>query len=198
VEVAQGSSIDEVQTEFLGRIAGHDTRLLSIEVLLGVMRGHVEDEVGLVNAPAMAQERGIRTTETKSLGARDYTDLVRVTVISGENRVRVVGTLIGRRNRCHLLEVWDQRFDIQLEDHITLFRYRDVPGMVGRVGSVLGAHGINIVSAAVGRQPDTEPLPGEALAAMAVTTDTAVPREVIGEILATDGFVSGVAVTLSA
>ncbi len=40
----------------------------------------------------------------------------------------MVGTLIGRRNRPHLLEVWGQRFAIQLEQHITLFRYRDVPG----------------------------------------------------------------------
>ncbi len=77
-----------------------------------------------------------------------------MTVSSGDERVRVVGTLIGRRNRPHLLEAWGQRFDVQLEQHITLFRYRDVPGMIGRVGTIFGEHGINIVSAAVGRQPE--------------------------------------------
>ena len=152
--LAEGSSIDRVETEFLGRIAEHDTRLLSIHVLLGVLRGHTEEEVNEVNAPAMAEERGIELAETKRSAARDYTDLIRVTVSSEDESVRVVGTLLGRQNRPYLLEAWGQRFDVQLEDHVTIFRYRDLPGMLGRVGTCFGEHGINIVSAAVGRQPD--------------------------------------------
>jgi len=196
IELARGSSIDRVHTEFLGRIADHDTRLLSIQVLLGVMRGHTEEDVNEVNAPAIAEERGIDLGETKTLRARDYTDLVRVTIFCGDHSVRVVGTLIGRRNRPHLLEAWDQRFDVQLEDHITLFRYRDVPGMIGRVGTVFGEHGVNIVSAAVGRQPDEGDPDHGRLAAMAITTDTAVPHHVVDEIVAGDGFVAGRTVSL--
>src|SRR5205085_9869544 len=94
VALAEGSSIDRVQTEFLGRIAERDTRLLAIQVLLGVLSGHTEEEVNEVNAPALADERGIELEETKRSHARDYTDLVRVTVTSGQERVRVVGTLI--------------------------------------------------------------------------------------------------------
>jgi D-3-phosphoglycerate dehydrogenase len=196
IELADGSSIDRVHTEFLGRVAERDTRLLSIQVLLGVLRGHTEEEVNAVNAPAMAEERGIDLGETKRSHARDYTDLIRVTVFSGDQSVRVVGTLIGQRNRPHLLEAWDQRFDVQLEDHITLFRYRDVPGMIGRVGTVFGRHGVNIVSAAVGRQGDNGPGEGRGLAAMAITTDTAVPLEVVEEIVASEGFVAGRTVSL--
>jgi D-3-phosphoglycerate dehydrogenase len=196
IALAEGSSIDRVQTECLGRIAERDTRLLSIEVLLGVLRGHTEEEVNEVNAPAMAEERGIEITETKRTGARDYTDLVRVTLTCGENSVRVAGTLIGRRNRPHLLEAWDQRFDLQLERHITLFRYRDVPGMIGRVGTIFGEHGVNIVSAAVGREYAEGDAGDGRLAAMAITTDSAVPREVITEIVAGDGFFAGRTVTL--
>jgi D-3-phosphoglycerate dehydrogenase / 2-oxoglutarate reductase len=196
IELARGSSIDGVHTEFLGRIADHDTRLLSIQVLLGVLQGHTEEEVNAVNAPTMAEERGIELEETKRTHARDYTDLVRAVVLSGEESVRVVGTLIGRRNRSHLLEVWGQRFDVQLEDHITLFRYRDVPGMVGRVGTVFGNHRVNIVSAAVGRQSDDLDSDQGRLAAMAITTDAAVPDEVVDEIVAGEGFVAGRTVTL--
>ncbi|MGZ4174424.1 MAG: ACT domain-containing protein, partial [Solirubrobacteraceae bacterium] len=83
------------------------------------------------------------------------------------------------------------RFNLQLEDHLTLFRYRDIPGMIGRVGTVFGTHGINIVSAAVGRQPDGSGASGDALAAMAVTTDAEVPREVLAEIVASEGFEAG-------
>jgi D-3-phosphoglycerate dehydrogenase / 2-oxoglutarate reductase len=196
VALAEGSSIDRVQSEFLGRIAERDTRLLSIEVLLGALRGHTEEEVNEVNAPSMAEERGIELVETKRSMAYDYTDLVRVTVNSGADSVRVVGTLIGRRNRPHLLEVWGQRFDIQLEDHITMFRYRDVPGMIGRVGTCFGEQGINIVSAAVGRQPDDVPGADDRLAVMAITTDATVPREVMDSLVALDGFDAGRTVTL--
>ncbi len=196
IELAAGSSIDLVHSEFLGRIADRDTRLLSIQVLLGALSGHTEEEVNEVNAPTMAEERGIELEETKSTHARDYTDLIRVTVVSGEDRVRVVGTLIGRRNRPHLLEAWGQRFDVQLEEHITLLRYRDIPGMIGRVGTVFGAHGVNIVSAAVGRQPDEADADDGRLAAMAITTDVAVPQSVVDEIVAGEGFVAGRTVTL--
>ncbi len=186
--LAEGSSVDQVQTEFLGRIAERDTRLLGVQVLLGVLRGHTEEEVNEVNAPSLAEERGIQLAETKRTAARDYTDLVRVTVRGGDRGVSVVGTLIGRRNRPHLLEAWGQRFDIQLEDYIALFRYRDVPGMIGRVGTVFGAHGINIVSAAVGRASEEAGSGTDRLAAMAITTDSAVPPTVLDEILGGEGF----------
>jgi D-3-phosphoglycerate dehydrogenase len=198
IALAEGSSVDRVTSEFLGRIAERDTRLLGVQVLLGVLRGHTEEEVNEVNAPTIAEERGIEVAETKRTTARDYTDLVRVTVTSGEDSVRVVGTVIGRRNRPHLLEAWGQRFDVQLEENVTLFRYRDVPGMIGRVGTVFGNHGINIVSAAVGRQPDDRDREGPegALAAMAITTDVPVARDVLDEIVALDGFVAARTVTL--
>ncbi len=194
--LAAASSIDRVQTEFLGRIAERDTRLLSIQVLLGVLGGHTEEEVNAVNAPAMAEERGIEIEETKRTSARDYADLIRVTVTSGEESVRVVGTLIGRRNRPHLLEAWGQRFDVQLEEHLTLLRYSDVPGMIGRVGTIFGVHGINIVSAAVGRQADDTAAGEGRLAAMVITTDSLVPGAVLDEVVSGEGFVAGRSVTL--
>jgi D-3-phosphoglycerate dehydrogenase len=196
VALAEGSSVDRVQTEFLGRIADRDTRLLSVEVLIGVLSGHTEEEVNEVNAPAMAEERGIEVVETKRSTAHDYSDLVRVTLAGGEDRVRVTGTLLGRRNRPHLLEVWGQRFDIQLEGHITVFRYRDVPGMIGRVGTCFGQHGINIVSAAVGRHADDRRRGKDQLAVMTITTDAPVPRQVVEQIVALDGFEAGRTVTL--
>jgi D-3-phosphoglycerate dehydrogenase len=196
IALAAGSSVDRVHAEFLGRIAERDTRLLAIEALLGVLRGHTEEDINEVNAPAIAEERGIDMVETKHSGARDYSDLVGVTVTCGENSVRVVGTLIGQRNRSHLLEAWGQRFDVQLERHITLFRYRDLPGMLGRVGTLFGQHGVNIVSAAVGRQPDDQHNELGRLAAMAITTDLPVPRDVLDAILASDGFVAGHSISL--
>jgi D-3-phosphoglycerate dehydrogenase len=197
VALGEGSSIDRVQVEYLGRIAERDTRLLSIYVLLGVLRGHTEEDVNEVNAPALADERGIELREIKQASVRDYTDLIRVTVFSGERSVRVAGTVIGRHNRPHLLEAWGQRFDIPIEDrHLTIFRYRDMPGMIGRVGTVFGQHGVNIVSAAVGRNPERRDLTDGTPAAMVITTDTAVPEGVVQEIASCEGFVAGRTVNL--
>ena len=194
--LAEGPSVDHVQTDFFGRLAEHDTRLLAIQVLLGVLAGHTEEEINAVNAPTIAEERGIRVVESKHSTARDYTDLVRVEVTAGNCVVRVAGTLIGRRNRPHLIEAWGQRFDLQLEEHITLFRYRDLPGMLGRVGTAFGEHGVNIVSAAVGRLSDESAGPEGRLAAMAITTTAPAPREVIDQIVRSDGFVVGQTVAL--
>jgi D-3-phosphoglycerate dehydrogenase len=191
--LAEGASVERVECEYLGHLAGRDTRLLTIATLQGVLAGHTEEEVNLVNAPSLAEERGIEVAETKELVARDFTDLVRITV--GGNRV--VGTTLGQRHRPHLLEAWGQRFNLQLDDdHFALFRYSDLPGMVGRVGTVFGAHGINISQAAVGREPPGEDGHRDSVAVMAVTTDAPVPQSVVDEIVASDGFVAGRAVSL--
>src|SRR5262249_54548320 len=149
----EGKGVDRLEVELLGRIAERDTRPLTMEVLLGALSGHTEEELNAVNAPAVAQERGIELAETKTTQARDFSDLVRVTIVCGERRSPVVGTTLGSLHRPHLLDAWGQRFNPQLEQHIALFRYRDVPGMIGRVGTCFGEHGINISSAAVGHVP---------------------------------------------
>ena len=188
VALAEGRSIDRVEVEFLGRIAERDTHPLAVAVLMGVLSGHTEEPVNEVNAPGLAEQRGIELEETKRTAARDFTDLVRVSVVGGEDRTRVVGTVLGRRDRPHLLEAWGQRFNVQMEDHWAIFRYDDVPGMIGRVGTVFGQHGINIASAAVGHHPEG----GEGeQAVMVVTTSDPVPQGVIDEIVASEGFVAG-------
>ena len=94
-----------------------------------------------------------------------------------------------------------RRLTIELEPHVTVFRYDDLPGMIGRVGTIFGAHGINISSAAVGHTPDGARRrrgaeAAQRLAAMVVTTDAAVPDEVVDEIVASEGFVDGWSVDL--
>ena len=198
--LTESTGVERVEVEYLGRIAERDTRLLTIAVLNGLLAGHTEEEVNFVNAPSLAEDRGIEVSERKEVAARDFTDLVRISVVSGGERVRVVGTTLGRLHRPHLLEAWGQRFNLQMDDeHLALFRYSDVPGMVGRVGTCFGQHGVNISNAAVGRQsPGDEDGAGSDVAVMAVTTDAPVPQAVIDEIVAGDGFVAGRALSLSA
>jgi len=202
MELAEGSSIERIEAAFLGRIADFDTRLLGLAVIVGALQGRTEEPVNLVNAPSMAQQRGIVFEEKAVSEAQDFHELIRVTVVAGDQRVAVAGTGIGPNRVPHLVEVQGRRLTVELESHLAIFRYEDLPGMVGRVGTIFGAHGINISSAAVGHTPDGEldgedrSESGQRLAAMVVTTDAPVPREVVDEIVASEGFFNGWSVSL--
>ena len=219
--LAEGSSVERIEAAFLGRIADFDTRLLTLAVIGGALQGRTEQQVNLVNAPSMAEERGIVVEEKSVSEAQDFHELIRVTVVAGEERVAVAGTGIGPGRVPHLVEVQGRRLTIELERFVTVFRYADLPGMIGRVGTIFGKHGINISSAAVGHTPDGEAYgdrseahdgdghgdrpaehegsgdaAGRRLAAMVVTTDALVPVEVVREIVASEGFVNGWTVEL--
>ena len=153
--LAQGlgnGSVDRVTAEFRGRLADYDTRLLGIAALVGILSGHTEEPVNLVNAPQMAEERGIELVETKDALSEDFTELVTVRIESGEAAVEVAGTGVGPRNEPYLVSAWGESFYLPFADHISVFRYTDQPGMIGRVGTVFGEEGVNIISAAVGAE----------------------------------------------
>ena len=200
VALAEGSGTDRVEVEYFGRIAERDTRLLTLAVLKGVLAGHCEEEVNLVNAAGLAEERGI--ARLRAQGGRrarlrrprpDH-DRRRRASASASPAPRSAAS-----ERPHLLEAWGQRFNLQLDEgaDLALFRYCDLPGMMGRVGTRLGERGVNIESAAVGRQPPGDDGRRNEVAVMVVTTDSPVPREVVEEIAASDGFLAGRAVSLS-
>ncbi len=191
--LAQGlgnASIDRISAEFRGRIAEHDTRLLGIAVLVGILSGHTEEQVNLVNAPALAEERGIELTELKDTVSDEFTELVMVRIESGGEAVEVAGTAVGPRNLPHLVRVWGESFYMPFADHLVVFRYKDQPGMIGRIGTIFGQHGVNIASAAVGAEESGDQ------AVLALTTDAPVPEGVLEEIMRLEGFHTGRAVDL--
>jgi D-3-phosphoglycerate dehydrogenase len=195
--LAACGSIDKIEIECHGRIGERDTGPLGIAVVLGALGGRTEDSINAVNALSIARERGIEVVQSRSTSARDYTDLVRVAVWCGGTRQNgVVGTTIGSKHRPHLLAAWGQRFNLQLEPYLTVFRYRDVPGVIGQVGMTFGAHGINIGSAAVGHSPPTAE--GDRPAVMIVTTDAPVSQEILDEIIDVEHMLDGRTVALPA
>jgi D-3-phosphoglycerate dehydrogenase len=181
---------DRVEVEFRGRLADQDTRILGIATLVGILSGHTEEPVNLVNGPHMAEERGIELLETRDAVSEDFTELVVVRLQSGGEAVEVAGTGVGPRNIPYLARVWNEDFYLPFAEHLAIFRYTDQPGMIGRVGTIFGEEGVNIVSAAVGAEPDGE------TAVMALTTDAPVNPSTIERILKLDGFFVGRAVSL--
>ena len=190
VALAEGRSVDALEVEYLGRIAERDTRLLTVQVLKGALAGPHRGGRQRRERARIAAGAGIEVAETRRSEARDFSDLVRVTVVSGSERTRVVGTVLGSRNRPHLLEAWGSRFNVQLENTSPC----SATGPAGDAGprrQKLGDANVNIVSAAVGWKPEED---GDAV--MVVTADAAIPQEVVDQIAATDGFIAGRTVSL--
>ena len=190
VTLGEASSIDRIDVGYEGRLSEFDTRLLTTAVLNGVLQGHTEEQVNWVNAPAIAEERGIVVAERKEPESADFTELVTVAVTSNGDRAEVAGTGFGPRNVPHLVSVYGQSFNLAIADHLAFFRYRDQPGMIGRVGTIFGERGVNIHSAAVGAEAEADE------AVMAVTTDGPVPQDLVDAICGLEGFYSGRAVNL--
>jgi D-3-phosphoglycerate dehydrogenase len=181
---------DRVEVDFRGRLADQDTRILGIATLVGILSGHTEEPVNLVNGPHLAEERGIELIETRDALSEDFTELVVVRLHAGEEAVEVAGTGVGPRNIPYLARVWREDFYLPFAEHLAIFRYTDQPGMIGRVGTIFGEEGVNIISAAVGAEPEGD------TAVMALTTDAPVKQATIDRILELDGFFVGRAVSL--
>ena len=169
-------------------------------MLNGVLAGHTEEEVNLVNAPALAEERGIEVSER----TRDRARATSPTSCASRSSAAASARASSARRSASCTARTCSRPGASASTsrstrrHLALFRYSDVPGMVGRVGTVLGEHGVNISAAAVGREPPGRRRRRPAdLAVMAVTTDAPVPHAVVDEIVASDGFVAGRAVALA-
>jgi len=176
-----GGRADEIVITAYGGLADYDTRLLTVAALNGAFQGRADRPVNYVNAPLIARERGIQVKEERSESARDYTNLLRVDVITGEERTRVAGTTISSENRPWLVHALGFDLDLELDPLLVLFRYDDVPGVIGRVGTLFGDAGVNIANMTVSRSRRG----GKAL--MVLSVDTPPPAELVERIRA-EGF----------
>ena len=133
---------------------------------MGILSGHTEEPVNLVNGPHIAEERGIELTETRDahLGGLHRAGR-RPPPYRRASRSRSPAPASGRATSRTWRGVWGEDFYLPFADHLAIFRYTDQPGMIGRVGTIFGEEGVNIVSAAVGAEPEGD------TAVMALTTD---------------------------
>jgi D-3-phosphoglycerate dehydrogenase len=177
---------DTLKIEYRGEVAGFDTRLLDVSAQKGLLAPMVFEPLNFVNTPALAKERGLKVETSRSSESADYTSLVELRM--GDNAVS--GTLFGPRMQPRLVGAMGFDFDVVPEKHMLFIRNEDRPGMIGKLGSILGEHNINIGNMAVGRGE-----PGSR-AAMAVTVDEPVPDEVLNALVEIPGFNEARSVTL--
>ncbi len=172
-----GGVAGHLTVEYVGQIAAEDTQAVTLSALKGLLTDVVHEPVTFVNAPLLAQERGLRVATLANPEPHDYVSMVRLCA----DELRVAGTLSGAKHRERLVEVWGLDIDMEPSEHMLFLRYTDRPGVVGTIGGRLGEAGINIASMQVGR---TE-AGGQAVIAMSV--DSSIPPDVADELGETIG-----------
>jgi len=167
----------EVSISYDGGLADLNTHLVKNAVLKGVLGHILADQINLINAGNFAKARHIEVVEVRSSRRAKYTNSLGVALrIDGET-VSVLG-MIGLNNTLRILGVNNIDIDAPLTGFLLLFRNQDVPGVIGRVGTLLGKHAVNIANFALGRIHGSD----EALGI--VNVDQNVPAEVLSELRA--------------
>jgi D-3-phosphoglycerate dehydrogenase len=162
-----GGDVRKLEIEVFGELAEYDTRLLTVAALNGAFQGHTDQPVNYVNAPVVAADRGIDVVEEKRRSSRDYTNLVAVSA----DDVRVAGTTIGKDARHFLVRALGFELEMELAPLMAFLLYDDIPGVIGRVGTLFGAARVNIANMTVSRNRAG----GKAL--MALSIDSPAPEE---------------------
>lgn len=142
----------EVAIEYAGEVADYDVKSLTLAVLRGLLTRVLESTmVNYVNAPAIARERGIRVVESKASESKGFLNLVSVSIATAKGPSIVAGAIFGKRV-IRLVRINDFYLDANPEGYILMLHNRDVPGVVGSVGTLLGEAKINIARLELGRE----------------------------------------------
>jgi D-3-phosphoglycerate dehydrogenase len=167
-----GSGVRSVVASYLGRIAEHDTRVLTLATLKGILGRSVNEPVTFVNAPMLARDRGVTVSEMRSTVSQDYVSLIAIRAETDEGPVSVEGTIVAK-DSMRVIRIDDFDVEVGPAKRMVFFRYVDRPGIIGKVGTIFGDAGINIATMDVGRRAQG----GEAL--MVLTVDSDVPATVL-------------------
>ncbi len=185
-------AVQRIDVEVRGEVADFDVRVLELAALKGLLQGLVHDPVSYVNAPVLAQQRGVEVALTTDRESDDHRNLLRVRLtLSDGVWVSVAGTVAGPKDTAKLVEVDNFDVDVPISEHMVFLRYHDRPGIVGTVGRILGEADVNIGGMQVSREESGEH------AVIVLTVDSAVPADVLDRIVSEIGAHTGRAVDLA-
>jgi len=149
VASSQGS-IQEISLKYSGRLTEWQTELIRNAAIQGVLNQRAAEHANVVNAAAIAQERGIQVRENKKEKSSAAGDVISLSLKTSAEERQVRGSVM-RGNSLRLVGVDDFDVEVPLEGNLIYMRNRDVPGVVGKIGTLLGRHAVNIANFALGR-----------------------------------------------
>jgi D-3-phosphoglycerate dehydrogenase len=175
--------------EYRGDVVQYNVAALTLAVLKGMLTPVMESAVNYVNAPLVARERGIHIIESKSEHSGDFASSITIKAKNGKHSLEVEGAIFGKKHP-RIVRVDDFYLEAVPEGYILVLRNRDVPGVVGAVGTILGQNGINIAGMELGRSEKG----GDAISFTHV--DDVVPGKALKELRALPQIVSAELVKL--
>ena len=176
--LAKGA-ITNVEVVYNGDITDVNTKLLTTAVIKGMLNPIMEQEVNYVNAPSFAKARNIKVTEVKEKEAKNFSTLITVHARSADSEITVAGTLFGDEGR--IVRINKFRVDVDPFGRIIICPHINRPGIIGTVGSIMGAAGINISGMQVGKTDDA----GKNV--MVLSVDNDIPADVLASVKEVDG-----------
>ena len=172
-----GASITTIDVEVRGEIVEHDVSVLKLAALKGVFSRIVSEQVSYVNAPLLAEARGVQVSMTTDEHSAEYRNLLTIKGVLGDGRtVSVSATLTGAKFTEKLVEINGYDIEVPLAEHHIVMMYQDRPGIVAIYGKAFGEANINIAGMQIAR----EKAGGEALSVL--TVDSRVPDELLAEV----------------
>jgi len=184
-----GALPKEVQVEYRGDVTQYNVAPLTLAVLKGLLSPVMESVVNYVNAPLIAKERGIQIVESKSERAGDFASSITVKAKNGKQDLEVEGAIFGAKYP-RIVRVNSFYLEAVPEGYILILQNKDVPGVVGIVGTILGKNGINIAGMELGRSEKG----GNAISFIHV--DDSVDKKALDELRALPQLVSATLVKL--
>ncbi|MCC3290640.1 phosphoglycerate dehydrogenase [Arthrobacter sp. zg-Y1110] len=167
-------SVTAIDIEVAGEIAALDVKALELAALKGIFTDIVSEQVSYVNAPVLAEQRGIEVRLLTTPDVDDYRNLLTIRgALSDGTRLEVSGTLTGPKQIQKLVGVNGYDLEIPISEHLIVLIYQDRPGVIGALGRVLGEKEINIAGMQVARNSEG----GQALSLL--TVDSSVPQDVL-------------------
>jgi D-3-phosphoglycerate dehydrogenase len=158
-----------------GEIADSNSQPIVVAALKGLLSQALQERVNFVNASLEAKERGIRVTETRDAAIEDYTGSLSLTAKGSQGQQSVTGALLGK-GEIRITNINDFPINVAPTHYMLLTLHRDMPGIIGRIGSLLGTFNVNIASMQVGRRI----VRGEAV--MVINIDDPLPSGLVDEI----------------
>jgi D-3-phosphoglycerate dehydrogenase len=175
-QMSQGA-IRRAELHYRGEVARRSTRLITAAFTAGLLEGRLDQNVNIVNAELIARERGIDIVEQISPRKGDFSTLIRADVVTDKKTYTAAGTLFGNQY-LRLVQLGPYHLDSFMDGVMLIFTHRDVPGLIGFIGTIFGKHKVNIAQMTVGRQQPG----GEAIAVL--NLDSPPPEEALKEVRA--------------
>ncbi|MGC9108865.1 MAG: phosphoglycerate dehydrogenase [Caldimicrobium sp.] len=150
-QICEGA-IREVEITYKGELAQLDTKPITLAIVKGLLTPFLKEDVNYVNALIRAKERNIKVLEAKTAETEDFTSLISIRVQHTEGETLVEGTLFGKKEP-RIVKINGFRLDALPEGHMLYIFNEDKPGVIGRIGTILGKHNLNISRMYVGQDP---------------------------------------------